>query len=270
MIGNVLNSKTVRGALASVPRGSSRVGRLISRHYPRAQVFELVGYLAPFSMYLDTTDLFQSEMACGTYQRTLIKKIFQLARPGDVVVTAGAQLGYVALALAKAVGLTGKVLAFEADPRMVQRCEENLKLNALDKIVDLIPIALGSNEGQLQMSLSSTAGQSSLAIAHHHLEYTSVPVRTGDDLMQEMGVEKVDGIVLDVEGWEVHVLDGLSATITRSRPRWAIVECWDVALHGAGSSSNELLSKLRNFSWNLQTVEGGEPVDGHDIVCTRP
>ena len=269
MIGSVLNSKTVRSALASAPRGSSRVGRLISRHYPRAQVFELVGSLAPMSMYLDTNDPFQSEMACGTYQRSLIRKILQLARPGDVVITAGAHLGYVALALAKAVGPAGRVLAFEPDPRMVQRCDENLKLNALDKIVNLNPIGLGSSDAQLQMSISSTAGQSSLAIAHHHLEYTTVPVRKGDDVIQEMGVTKVDGLVLDVEGWELHVLDGLTETLTTCRPRWAIVECWDVALKGAGSSADELMAKLRVLGWDLRTVDGAAPGDGHDLICTR-
>ncbi|MCM3869120.1 MAG: FkbM family methyltransferase [Pyrinomonadaceae bacterium] len=269
MVGNLLTSRTVRRIVASSPRGRSRIARLISRRYPKAQVFNLVGPLARSAMYLDISDPFQADIAYGAYQSSVIDTILRLAKPEDVVLTAGAHLGYFALALAQAVGPTGKVLAFEADPRMVKVCRKNLELNG-DETIQLVPVALGSKNAQLEMSISSTAGQSSFAIDHHHMEYERIAVRPGDEILGELGVTQIDGLVLDVEGWEMNVLTGLSKTLTNHLPRWAVIECWDVALRAAGSSADELLGELTKLGWETTAVDGGLVRDGVDIVCRRP
>ena len=258
-----------RRIVASFPRGRSRVARFISHHYPTAQTFSLLGPLARNYMYLDTSDPLQADIAYGAYQSSVIDTVLRLARPGDFIVTAGAHLGYVALAAAQAVGPDGKVLAFEADPRMVEWCLHNLALNRC-QTVQLLPVGLGSSNGELEMSLSSNPGQSSFAIRNYHLEYARIAVRPGDEILSEMGVEQVDGIVLDVEGWEMHVLEGLSKTLSNHVPRWAVVECWDVALKAAGSSAVELLGELKRIGWNIANVDGGAARDGHDIICIRP
>lgn len=218
-------------------------------------------------MHLDTSDPFQADIAFGAYQNALIDAVFRLTQPGDIVLTAGAHIGYVALALAEAVGPTGKVLAFEADPRMVELCQHNLSLNA-GKAIELIPVALGSRNGEVKMLLSSTAGQSSFAIGHHQIGEAMVTMRQGDELMAELGVNKVDGMVLDVEGWETHVLAGLARTLSNHLPRWAIIECWDVALKGAGSSADQLLSQLQKLGWKTTDIENGVARKDSDVVCT--
>lgn len=267
MLGNLLASSTTRWLIASLPRGKSRTARFISRHYPRAEVFPLVKRLKGISLFLDTSEPFQAEMAYGSYQNSVIEKILELAHQGDVVLTAGAQVGYVALALAKAVGPDGRVVAFEADPRMVELCRNNLALNS-QYPVELIPQALGAVNGDLEISISSTPGQSSLAIAHHHLQYLKVPVRNGDEALAEIGVSRIDGMVLDVEGWETQVLEGLSETMARHLPRWAIIESWDFALKGAGSSAATLKARLESLGWELTSMDGSVPEEG-DIVCRR-
>lgn len=269
VIGRILTSKAFRTLVAAAPRGGARVSRLISQRYPRGKVFDLVGPLTDASMHLDTADPFQAEMAYGKYQPELMARLASLVSPGDVVLTAGAQLGYVSLALAKAVGPGGKVLAFEADPRMIESCGKNLSLNDIGSVVQLIPVALGSANGELEMSISGTAGQSSLAIAHHYVSSVRVPVRNGDDVLAELGVSEIDGMLLDVEGWEVHVLAGLARTLARHLPRWAIIECWDVALQSAGASAEQLIRELKTLGWELTTLDGGAPRDGRDILCTR-
>jgi FkbM family methyltransferase len=269
MLGKVLTSKTIRSLVAKMPRGRSRTARLISRRYPREQAFELVGALTKNSMYLDTGDPFQADMAFGGYQPELIKTVFRLARKGDVVLTAGAQLGYVALTIHQAVGPEGKVLAFEADPRMVEKCRRNLDLNQVEDAVKLIPLALGSANGELEMSLASTAGQSSFAIDHHTISKEYVAVRNGDEVLSELGFTHIDGVVLDVEGWEMEILAGLSETLSTHLPRWAIIECWDQALKLAGSSADELVRKLNTLGWSTTAIDGGPIRDGIDIVCSR-
>jgi FkbM family methyltransferase len=241
---------------------------LISRHYPKEQVFELVGRLQ-HAMYLDTADPFQADIAFGAYQPELLKAIFRLARPGDVVLTAGAHLGYVALAISRAVGPQGRVLAFEAEPGMAEKCARNLALNQVEGMIDLYPCALGSANAELEMSISSTAGQSSFAIGHHRIGGARVAVRKGDEVMAELGITEIDGMVLDVEGWEMEILAGLGKTLANHLPRWAIVECWDVALKAAGSSAAELVQELNKLGWTTVAIDGGPVRDGTDIVCSR-
>jgi FkbM family methyltransferase len=219
------------------------------------------------SLYLDTSDSFQAEIAFGSYQNAVMDRIGDLVRPGQVVLTAGAHVGYIALALSKLVGPSGRVIAFEADPRMVESCARNFALNR-DYPVTFLPTALGSADGELDLSLSSTSGQSSLAIPHHHVGYVKVPIQAGDNALAKLGVTRIDGLLLDAEGWEKQILDGLSRTLESHLPEWAIVECWDVALKGAGSSSTELLDHLRSLGWELSTVDGG-PVGDGDIICRR-
>jgi FkbM family methyltransferase len=268
MLESIFTSKCARRLVASLPRGKSRSARFIAKHYPKARVYALVKQFSGISLYLDTSDPFQAEIAYGSYQSSFLKRLSRLVRPGDFVLTAGAHVGYIALALSKLVGANGRVIAFEADPRMVEACKRNFALNAAYP-VHLIPEALGSATGELSLSLSSILGQSSLAIAHHHVAYVTVPVRIGDHALEEIGVHKIDGLVLDAEGWEKHILEGLSRTMANHLPDWAIVECWDVALRGAGSSAAELRDYLGKLGWELSAIDGGTAVEG-DIVCRVP
>jgi FkbM family methyltransferase len=51
-----------------------------------------------------------------------------------------------------------------------------------------------------------------------------VPTRTLSSLLDEVGIDHVDFCCLDVEGFEVDVLDGLD--LERHNPRFFLLECW--------------------------------------------
>jgi FkbM family methyltransferase len=214
----------------------------------------MIGPLAGLRMFLDSSDSFQAEMACGVYQPDLVQALSRLVRPDDTVLTAGAHVGYLALVLGRLVGPSGRVIACECDPYLVERCRYNLSLNDLP--VTLLPVALGSENADRQMFISSTPGQSSFSIPHHSSEKQTIAVRRGDEVLREIGVERLDGLVLDVEGWEPYVLKGLN-----KRPRWAIVECFDHALRDAGSSGEQLRSQLKSYGFTIKQMGG-------DLICT--
>jgi len=65
----------------------------------------------------------------GTYELELQKAVAELVNPGMVAYDVGANIGYVTLLLARAVGSAGKVFAFEALPANLERLQANLKMN---------------------------------------------------------------------------------------------------------------------------------------------
>lgn len=172
---------------------------------------------------------------------------------------AGANIGYVPLALAK---LGCRVVGFEADPRNVEASRRNFALNPQFDI-QLVGEGLSDQQGVLKFWQAETDSQSSFAVHNLGSKQAQVSVRAGDEALREIGINQLDGIVLDVEGWECHALEGLRQTIAGNLPRWAIIECAPWALEGAGKTSADLHKLLESFGWRI-TNPGQE-----DLICLR-
>ncbi len=242
----------LRNLVRHLPRGQHRVAHLITR---RNGIYEMVGPLSGLRMKSNTSDPFQAEMACGVYQSDLIDEIKSLVKPGHVVLTAGAHLGYMMLAMAR-MGAT--VIGCECDPNLTRQCQENLSLN--DEKVRLVPVGLGSREAEREMNISVHPGQSSFSIAHYSTEKRTVRIRRRDDVLRELGIERIDGLLLDVEGWECEVLAGLSRTLAQT-PSWAVIESFEVALQNAGASGDQLRSQIEGIGWRIEKEIGA------DLIC---
>ena len=67
----------------------------------------------------------------GTAEPHLQKAIRKYVATGDTVYDIGANMGYVSLSLAKQVGLSGHVVAFEPVPRNLELLRTNIENNRL-------------------------------------------------------------------------------------------------------------------------------------------
>ena len=72
-----------------------------------------------------------------------------------------------------------------------------------------------------------------------------VPVERLDSVVDRLGLAGVDVIKIDVEGAEMHVLDGARRTLAIYRPL-LLVEANDEALRAQGASNAALLTFLRD------------------------
>lgn len=253
----ILNSLQVRRAVSRLPRGGMRLTKLLCSVTPQKREFRLTSR-ADVRMLLDTSDTFQAQMAFGTYQKKLLTAIERLASPKDRVLVAGSHVGYVPLSLA----IMGcEVFAFEADPRNVKQSLHNIGLNQ-HLPVKFAGVGLSDTESAMPIWLSETSSNSSLAFAHLADTKAMVTVRPGDDVLREFGVTELDGLLLDVEGWEVKALSGLRRTLQKRLPRWAVIECAAWALEGAGSSASELRDTIDQIGWTkVERI-------GDDLICS--
>ena len=70
----------------------------------------------------------------GTAEPHLQRAIRKYVAPGDTVYDIGANMGYVSLSLAKRVGLSGQVIAFEPVPQNIDLLRTNIENNQLRNV----------------------------------------------------------------------------------------------------------------------------------------
>jgi hypothetical protein len=86
-----------------------------------------------------------------------------------------------------------------------------------------------------------------------------VPVTTLDRFVSDAGLDRIDLIKVDVEGFELHMLRGAEAVIKQFRPR-LFVELSDENLREQGGKAAELVRWLADHGYALENAETGEPV----------
>src|SRR3990172_6859370 len=109
----------------------------------------------------------------GTYEPELQAAVLKFMRPGMVAYDVGANIGYVSLMLARAVGAGGRVYAFEALPANLERLGENLALNGMQSTVRVVPAAVTDRSGPVQFLVgpSGEIGKAAGSAGRRSLEY---------------------------------------------------------------------------------------------------
>lgn len=160
--------------------------------------------------------------AYGEWAEPEAAVLMQFLRPGDVAIDVGANIGTLAIPMARQVGPTGRVHAFEPQAMMFRLLNANAALNAIEQL-RLHPMALGAADGYLPLpplDYASPGNYSALSFAATPPQPTqstdSVPIRRLDDVLAT--IDRCRLLKVDVEGMEPAVLDGAAALIARHRP----------------------------------------------------
>ena len=144
------------------------------------------------------------------------------AKPGSTAVDVGASVGNYSLALRKAVGANGRVLAIEANPAVYKElvCStwhsgietRNIAVSSSPGMAELlIPV---DREGQAQEPAATLEARTRVG---RRIQVERVKL---DDLLQ--AAKRVTLIKIDVEGHEFDVILGAAATIERHRPAFVV------------------------------------------------
>ena len=154
----------------------------------------------------------------GVYENLSTVAFLSLVQKGGTVVDAGAHVGHYTLLAAERVGPSGRVIAFEPDPRNRVRLERNVERNALDH-VEVLPFAVFDREATLPF-VTAPDGNTGLGSLAPEAAAAAATVRTVriDDVLEQRGIERVDVVKLDVEGFEAPALEGAAQLLERSRP----------------------------------------------------
>ncbi|HXT62743.1 MAG TPA: FkbM family methyltransferase [Pyrinomonadaceae bacterium] len=200
-------------------------------------------------------------LAKNDYEPLTLDFITKNLRPGDNAVFAGVNFGLHVITAARAVGQHGKVIGVEPQPAALLRAQTNMRLNGVTDRIELVSAALGPEESFVHMAWAKTdenAGAASLLDVGEGLTVRLIQISQVFDMLETHCIQL---LLLDVQGYEVHVLKGLSMNCL---PQIVIAEVEPELLQKARTSEAELLQMFHAYGYQTYTL-GGDLVSQPDM-----
>lgn len=200
--------------------------------------------------------------ALGSFETKLMKKRI---KRGMVIFDIGANIGYYSLILARFVGETGKVYAFEPDPENYRLLVKNIKTNGYKNII-AIQKAVSNKAGTINFYLSEEhRGDHRLYDSGDSRRVIKVKATTIDRFSN--GKINPDVIKVDVQGAEFLVLLGMKKTIKRNKKIRIFCEFWPSSIRKTGYSPKDFLSYIKKQGFKLKLInEKKATIEEVDII----
>lgn len=214
------------------------------------------GGLAGMELELDLQD--EKDYWLGTYEPELQDTVEALVSTGMIVYDVGANIGYISLLLAKKVGDTGRVFAFEALPDNVKRLNANLRRNHLENRVQVYAGAVVEGEKPVQFMVGPSGGMgkargSAGRDGVQYLGEVSVQGISLDAFVYQQGNPAPQLLKMDIEGGEVLAVKGMGRLLSEARPILL------VELHGP-EASQAMWDALNQNGYLICRMQPGFPV----------
>lgn len=201
----------------------------------------------------------------------------EAAAPGMTVVDVGAFVGYFTLLAAREIGPSGRVIAFEPDPRDFPWLERNVALNGVgDRVTALLSAAVDRPGTTRFFLVQGDQSQSSVYRGAEDDLAIDVACTTVD---QQLGGEAAHLIKVDVEGSELRTLLGMKRTLEAAGDDVTMFIEWNPgALALAGESPDALPRRLEELGFTVLLIDeerrtlrppGPFPGAYANLYCTR-
>lgn len=179
----------------------------------------------------------------------------RVVRPGMTIAEVGANQGIYTLFLAR-LAAPGKVFAFEPEPIVYSQLVKNVRQNGAINVV-CQPLAIANeNKSSILRPGSLNSGDNRIIVDEGaRAEDISVNATTLDSLFPH---ERVDLIKIDVQGFELQVLQGAREVLNRNEEILLLLEFWPYGLHQCGSSASRLLAFLDENGFRLWRSSAGK------------
>ncbi len=202
-----------------------------------------------------------------TYESEYFHTFLDSIQAGDTVYDVGANQGLFTIAAAQRVGESGKVLAFDCAPASIRLLNKHVQLNNMEPRVEVMATLIGKQIGEATFNAApSAAGWASAVSGNEKTTQIAVECTTLDHLT---ATHKVPNIIkIDVEGYELNVLEGARDLLTNHSPK---VFC---ALHPEllkvlGQTPEQLLEFMRQLEYSSEPIGEIDLSRNCEFVFTR-
>ncbi|TMJ56562.1 MAG: FkbM family methyltransferase [Alphaproteobacteria bacterium] len=189
------------------------------------------------------------------HHRALASTITRLVPPAAVVFDVGAHAGQYTKLFARAAA-QGRVYAVEPGSYARSILRTVVWLRRLGNVA-VLPMALGAVTGLDTLTLPVKGrGSFGFGLAHlgaaedrwHKVAQELVALTTLDAVVAALGLDRVDFIKADIEGWELRLLHGSADTLRRFRPR-LMLELTEEHLARAGDRLDDAFAFLNGLDY---------------------
>jgi len=201
-------------------------------------------------------------LAAGRYERRERKLASRVVRDGDVVLELGAGLGFISSYLRKSTGV-GKIVAVEANPRLIPYIQRVHAMNASTNIEVLNGVVVPDHAGPASFSFYCRRDfwASSLSDTSPYEAELQVKTHVLPDLLTTY---RPDVLVMDIEGGEIELLSAKDLGSIRA----AVIETHPYAYGAAGLAALE--SNLQRLGFHedetgTAPMASCEPSSGTDV-----
>lgn len=211
---------------------------------------------------LDNSCLMQWYVYWGLRDKTR-DSLYSMVKPGDVILDVGTNVGETLLNFARLTGPKGRVYGFEPDQRNFANVQKNIELNDFDN-VRVFNLGVSDEKSTLKLFRVDPHNRGmnrilSEAEAEEFNDFTTIEVDTLDATLAANGINKVDLVKIDIEGYEMHALRG-GATLLKTQKPKLFIEVGYTRLIKNGTSPNEMVAFLHEFGYIVRHSETDEMI----------
>lgn len=153
----------------------------------------------------------------GVFEPDSVELFRTLVKPSDIALDIGANIGCTGLLLSM---LAKRVFCFEPSPTTFALLEKNIKVASVTN-VELVNAGLGCRDEDLKLVFNPNNRSGGFVttdvLEGHTVE--AIKILSGDNFVHAAHLEQHIGFIkIDVEGFELAVIEGLTQTITAHKP----------------------------------------------------
>jgi len=206
-----------------------------------------------------SVNIFFNKKKLGVYGHTFIYRgnisevipyaISKYLGENENFIDVGANFGLWSL-YASLIIKNGKVFSYEPVSINYKRLLENIRLNNI-KNIKTFKLGISNKEEELEIFIPEDLGSSSI-VSIYSKKTEKIKLKSLDNL----DFENIKLIKIDVEGFELKVLEGAKQILKLQRPI-IIIEIVESNLNSANSSSKEILNFLTSVNYSIYSYKNG-------------
>ena len=185
-----------------------------------------------YKMLLDKND--SMRLSLFDYEPIETEIVKSNVKKNDIVVDVGANIGYYTLLMAKNNAF---VFSYEPEPQNFELLQKNVILNNFSLNVKLYNKAVSDFNGNSKLVLSENS------IGQHKLGNSRFGTNSIEVEVTKLEQDKIDFAKIDVEGAELHVLQGM-----KSMPNKMLVEFNSINLKECGTNYKDFFHFIKKYT----------------------
>lgn len=227
-------------------------------------MFKIKGTIEGCKLYLDS----KTALNLATFadkKRPDLEIIKKYVRPGNIVIDLGANIGLHTIVAAKQAGGSGRVYAFEPDPRNFNSLKRNVSLNGLlNIIVERLGVSNINGERDFYLDKQDFTMHSLHNPPGAKRQQIKIKLVRLDDYFKNDS--RIDFIKIDVEGAEYGAVSGMLSLLQKNKTVKLLTEFNPPSLQHAGTQPAAYLELLTKNGFKLYELDSLEhPVTSEDI-----